>query len=466
MCGLVGMAGNLCIKSNKAFRTAQLVDQFRGVHSTGVAFVPIGAKEVIIDKELGVPNNLWAESNLYDNKGILSRVPLAVVGHNRAATIGDVTIDNAHPFKHEHIHGAHNGTLRVYSDLKGSDKYDVDSKALFHHISEEGARDTWSNFLGAAALSWWDDKEKTINLVRNKERPLHVAYFKKGTAIIWASEEWMIHAALESAGLEVDEGTDKLENPFMLKPNYLHSFKPSTTNIRLEEVVELEPKKYVAPATRYHSAIAGPKNGGKVTFNKTWAKDLEKGSKDYIGKIFTLNSVQNYTAFNSDDLVYMVKGINEDGVQVTLFPESFDEWEMWRNSLHNPITKDNIYKIAKRPRVVRRNWGQRDVFNLKLSTKSVELAAGNKLKEVIKKKEDEEEVVPLFKGAAGQLVTRKELIEDIEIAGGECGVCARTLEPEDKFHFTQNGLAVVCHDCEEWAGPLGMLGNMNNWSVN
>lgn len=132
------------------------------------------------------------------------------MGHNRAATKGAVNAVNAHPYHYGDIVGAHNGTLSpaTFARLneKLGEKHDVDSQALFASIDKFGIEETVALLQGSVdkvacpdawALVWFDFKDRTLNFLRNKERPFWLAYSEKCDKVLWASEYHMIGAATD-----------------------------------------------------------------------------------------------------------------------------------------------------------------------------------------------------------------------------------------------------------------------------
>lgn len=202
MCGLIGGAGDLGPKAHKMIQTLLELDIIRGDDSTGVMIK--SDKGCSIHKELGVP---W--TGLYKNKAFgkaISEPSITVVlGHNRAATKGEVNRKNAHPFKHDHIHGAHNGTLYNTTGLDNHEKFDVDSDNIFHHMSNNGVTETINKLAGAFTLTWYDETSNTINFVRNDKRPLFICYSSDKTMLFWASESWMLHRAAKKAKLPIGD---------------------------------------------------------------------------------------------------------------------------------------------------------------------------------------------------------------------------------------------------------------------
>jgi hypothetical protein len=125
----------------------------------------------------------------------------ALLGHCRAATRGESSRFNAHPFCFDNIVGTHNGTLSYQSHKKltGEAKFQTDSEAIFAEIEAFGIGPTVKKFKGykendtfscpdAYALVWYDTRENSINFLRNKERPLYFAFDKKREQLFWSSE--------------------------------------------------------------------------------------------------------------------------------------------------------------------------------------------------------------------------------------------------------------------------------------
>lgn len=200
MCGLVGFFGGYSKKHDDAFQDLLIIDSIRGPHSTGVVFVPQNQDSYDIAKAACLPQEL---PYFTDYRKLFNRLNVALLGHNRYATIGKITDENAHPFGFDHIAGMHNGTIRNKWKLPDGRDFDTDSEAIMYSLALQGIDETYKLIEGAAALVWWDGKEKSVNFVQNGERPLTFAHTKDNRAVFYASESWMLRAVSERHKLEL-----------------------------------------------------------------------------------------------------------------------------------------------------------------------------------------------------------------------------------------------------------------------
>lgn len=265
ICGLVGVAGYISVKEENVFKRLLEIDTIRGPHSTGVLAVnSAGATEVV--KAVGTPWSLY-ELKAFDN--VMRGSLLVLMGHNRWATKGKISRRNAHPFEHDHIIGAHNGTLRSQQLLPDYQNFDVDSDNIFHAMAKIGVDDTIKKTCGAFALTWYDSAQQTMNFVRNDERPLFLAESEDKRTVFWASERWMLDVTLTLADIKYREPFEpkvgqlftypieltyspKAFAEVKVRPLELHkwpTFNRETSNVRpFEKAKEVEgnvvPKKF------------------------------------------------------------------------------------------------------------------------------------------------------------------------------------------------------------------------------
>lgn len=197
MCGIVGVVGDLTAKEEGIFKDMLILNTLRGKDSVGVAAIGANVDDVHVVKSMGDPFQLF-DRNSFDV--IMRRKNRGLIGHNRAATIGKTTIKNAHPFEFDSVVGVHNGTLRNKWKIPEQERFETDSEALYNQINKVGVEKALEHVDGAYALVWFDKDEKTINFLRNKERPLYTIMSEDKKCLFYASEAWMATVIMNRMG--------------------------------------------------------------------------------------------------------------------------------------------------------------------------------------------------------------------------------------------------------------------------
>lgn len=126
----------------------------------------------------------------------------AVVGHNRAATTGDISDETAHPFCTSPITLVHNGFFSQARSLPGVVEHrsgKVDSEYMCESMAAVGYEKALGAGEGAYALAWHDARTNVLRFARNAQRPLHFMELASGT-ILFASEGDMLWWAAGRAG--------------------------------------------------------------------------------------------------------------------------------------------------------------------------------------------------------------------------------------------------------------------------
>lgn len=248
MCGLVGILGDIPYDvRGRVFRDMLDVCQTRGRDSTGVIKVD---KTLDYDwvKQVGPPSVL-CDTRTYEAR-IERGDATALIGHCRSKTVGEVNVKSAHPFDYpdEGICGVHNGTLRAYHNLDTHAHGKVDSEILYGHLAKNGPDETFPILEGAFACVWWDNNTKTVNFIRNDQRPLWFTWSEDKKMMFWASETWFFGAVARKVKLW-DGGEDK--KPYIELPkDTLWSFKVNVAAKKDEPTVIMSAPREIKPAEK------------------------------------------------------------------------------------------------------------------------------------------------------------------------------------------------------------------------
>lgn len=249
MCGIVGMAGKITHQAkNTLFKDMMDVCQTRGRDSAGVIKVNNNAEQSYTwVKAVGPPSNLF-DFRKYESE-IERGDAIALIGHTRSRTVGDINIKNAHPFDYpdEGIVGVHNGTLREHYKLDGHVAGRVDSDILYGHLAKNGPDKTFNMLKGAYACVWWDGEKNTLNFIRNEERPLWFTWSKDMDLMFWASEIWMFGAVERKLDLWNGIKDDGQGKYVQIKPHSLWSFTINPKAGKDEAVLTMKPQRTIEP---------------------------------------------------------------------------------------------------------------------------------------------------------------------------------------------------------------------------
>ena len=223
MCGIFSIANvsHQPVKGLSDFVSDALIaGAVRGDDSCGIALMD-SQSNVRMHKDVLAPTSFLTSRA---TKALLDEVDHAymVLGHNRAATVGDVTVDAAHPFHLTDddtgvsIIGVHNGTLSGYKLKEGNKSYISDSEWLFAQLlaasnldddkREQEVSDILAGMWGAyAVMFFFDDDPTRLYIATNGKRPIHCLMSSDSKYLLMASEPGMLHWLAERNKLDTTD---------------------------------------------------------------------------------------------------------------------------------------------------------------------------------------------------------------------------------------------------------------------
>lgn len=210
MCGLVCIInpyGIPAIKPARGYMNDGLTaDAVRGPHSTGVFTVDKDGGATT--RKSAITGGQYVLTKMFDEAVKTIATDLAIVGHNRWATVGQVNKKNAHPFVHDTISLVHNGTVRDLSNLAGNGQFGTDSETIAYAISQSqdpNAIDVLESIRGDYVLIWHDTYDNCLRIARNPNRKFYLAKGKNSPYMLGASEPGMIKWIAERQNLIIEE---------------------------------------------------------------------------------------------------------------------------------------------------------------------------------------------------------------------------------------------------------------------
>lgn len=221
MCGIFGAISNYLSSAEKDnVYSLAAVSILRGTDSSGIAVA-------CTDKEQGKSKRMYkTRKSLFVAPAMLLEQGTnkvagpyeifmgnkeqvhAVIGHCRAATVGEVNISNAHPHTYGDLIGVHNGTMKSIipkNAVFSKENKDSDSFQIYKYIHTHGVAKFWEEYetSGAFALVWFDISDNTLNVLRNNQRTLYWTGHGNGT-MYWASEKDFLVLALNRGSGSLD----------------------------------------------------------------------------------------------------------------------------------------------------------------------------------------------------------------------------------------------------------------------
>lgn len=329
MCGIVGVLAKskfgLYNQQVNAFQHLLIADQVRGIDGTGV-FWHNKLGESRIKKAPTPAINLLGYKDWGKTKSDILFDSKFVVGHNRYSTKGGNSYQNTHPFKEKHITLVHNGTLYSHKHLKD---VEVDSHAICHSIAERGVEKTLNDINGAFTLVWYDEEQKKLFFIRNKERPLCLIETEDGW--FFASEEDMLTWVLNRNNIKIKSITSDI--PI----HTLFAYDIETQTLTSEKL-EIKPKYQFQQSSKYY-----PNNSYYDDYYENYSyKDYPKSlppPKEDKAVILKPNQASKKLEYGKrvEFTPFVVKRINNETYYIEGYKEIDDDNEIQIRFYHKDV---------------------------------------------------------------------------------------------------------------------------------
>lgn len=224
MCGIFGLINGTKNRTPnasicKAVADGILLSSVRGSDSTGL--MQRDSKATYLHRMMGSGAFFVKDGVSYRHIDD-SDISIYTVAHNRAATEGSVTLDNAHPFEYmtddqkNYAIGVHNGTLMGWKNPDHT--FEVDSQWAISRLAERGDA-AFDEFSGAWCFVWSDDRDPTVlKISRNAARPMYFAYVKNQDRMFFGSEHQMLSWITERNSVELEPEI------YNIQPGKIYSF--------------------------------------------------------------------------------------------------------------------------------------------------------------------------------------------------------------------------------------------------
>lgn len=204
----------------------------RGMDGSGIVqgLIPLNFREgdnirdlIVAKSKWDIPyfkkwNRVHKEGNRELFEGISNNFFMV---HARAATVGGINDENAHPFETGRYIGMHNGSLVSQEYLVPGR---TDSEMMFQAMEEKGIEPVLRSLSvnDAFAVVILDKLKGEIYFVNNGRRPFHVGFHQSRSVMYWASEDWMVREM-------VTRQKQKLKNNdvWIMTPGVVYKFRPS-----------------------------------------------------------------------------------------------------------------------------------------------------------------------------------------------------------------------------------------------
>jgi glucosamine 6-phosphate synthetase-like amidotransferase/phosphosugar isomerase protein len=463
MCGIVTLMSSaktrISIDHKKFLMQGLMIDTLRGDHSTGLAFVD---KDGIAETyKKAVPGydfvHLKTPSRVINNITDFNYI----IGHNRYATKGAINSLNAHPFQHGAITGVHNGSLREYHSLAPQQNFATDSEHVIWALNQaDDVGDVIKKLKGAFTLVWHDEQDNTIHMIRNEDRPFHLAYMEKEDTILGISEVEMLNLLIARNKIKIEKivelpvgeewvfSQDDLKNPAKIEREFWTPPKFDSSSQRRGA----GSGSYTSPSQKVHPPADSRQKSD-------WERQVDAelrilGLKRDEEVEFIIQDYSIYPGTGNGGYMkygeltgYMVDAPYME-VQVTgLGEETYNRLTGWS-------AKSRVIRAIRSGRKQRIVLTAKDIDNVS-EEEDIPFDQIAKANKVEKEKEETDGNVKksvtgghnvLYLDSSGRCYTKKQAVELLKHG---CGMCSRDLEPSEMTSLSWAGDSPICPECAE-----------------
>jgi glutamine phosphoribosylpyrophosphate amidotransferase len=187
MCAVIGaVIKNPSLKDFESLKRVFVESKIRGMHATGISFLPRWTDEIVTIKE-AIPADQFVEKHMHKDNFkdfVNADGNLYMIGHCRYSTSD---LEYNQPISDKSLSVAHNGVITQelperWKELYGYDcETKNDSELLLHTIQENvSPLERWKDAsLSVCVLS----RNKTLQVFRNGKRPLYLTTLSNGVII-------------------------------------------------------------------------------------------------------------------------------------------------------------------------------------------------------------------------------------------------------------------------------------------
>lgn len=440
MCGIVGyVTSKPSYKHATIIQQGLFVDSLRGMCGTGIYAADLKDNRAYqFKRALTGPD--FINSDPFARFKKQSDSFQVVIGHNRAATLGEAKDENCHPFLYGDVGFVHNGTLRGYRSLVTDKSFEhgVDSAWAAKAISEnDDPVKVLEQVDGPYVFVWHNMRTQTFNIARNSNRDIWYVLDKDNNSLYFASEYEMLNWILERNG--VDIGNNKYRSPAEHSLVTFDLTKPFTKAPKVIKYEEYQPPKYEYKGRDWTGH-------GSYNWHDKLLEDVELERDEEI-----LIKITGWQKYNE----YQVDQVNPRGTLFGVIEEPKTKHDGLECKVHG-VQKDQAETFLADGWAVACVTGITNVWEKGVETKIVnancpQLPKRSKLALPAPKVDDDTDVEPLYLGPHGVYITRGEFLV---LADMGCVRCGNPVIPEEAEEISWVEWAgvdehPVCKTCSE-----------------